>query len=355
MPPRGPGTAPFTRISSRSGSAWTTSRLSVVTWWPPIRPAIRVPLKTRAGVAQAPMDPGDRCFLWLPWAAPWPLKLCRFMAPAKPLPLDTAMASTRSPAAQNVGGQLLAHLEAAGVVDAQLDEVTARLHPGGGEVALLGLVQGRRPAHAPGDLQGGVALTLGGLHLHHPHGRDPQHRHRHGTVAARPRPGSCRPSRRRSPWSPRSMWSPFRPHAGAPAALAAGHRFGSSAPAPAPGSHANAPPGKTRAERSPGCAPRSPPQCRWALGDVDPACRARNRPDLRRYTMGREACQRDFGPGSRVAAGSDVLDLDLDVDPGGQVEALQGVHRLRGVLDDVDQALVHPHLEVLAAVLVLVG
>ena len=98
MPPRGPGTAPLTRISSRSGSAWTISRLSVVTCWPPIRPAIRVPLNTRAGVAQAPIDPGERCFLWLPWEAPCPLKLWRFIAPAKPFPLDTAMASTSSPA-----------------------------------------------------------------------------------------------------------------------------------------------------------------------------------------------------------------------------------------------------------------
>ena len=98
MPPRGPGTAPLTRISSRSASAWTTSRLSVVTCWPPMRPAIRVPLKTRAGVAQAPIEPGARWCLWLPWAPPWPLKLWRFMAPAKPLPLDTAVTSTCSPA-----------------------------------------------------------------------------------------------------------------------------------------------------------------------------------------------------------------------------------------------------------------
>ena len=122
MPPRGPGTAPLTSTSSRSGSAWTTSRFRVVTCSPPMRPAIRVPLKTRAGVAQAPMEPGDRCFLWLPCEAPWPLKLCRFMPPAKPLPLETAMASTRSPALEQVGVELLADLVLADVVEAELDQ-----------------------------------------------------------------------------------------------------------------------------------------------------------------------------------------------------------------------------------------
>src|SRR5205807_2340876 len=99
-PPRGPGTAPFTSSSSRSGSAATTSRFKVVTRSAPSRPAMRVPLKTRAGVAQAPTDPGARCFLWFPWEAPWPLKLWRFMEPAKPLPLLTAVTSTSSPAAR---------------------------------------------------------------------------------------------------------------------------------------------------------------------------------------------------------------------------------------------------------------
>ena len=53
------------------------------------------------------------------------------------------------------------------------------------------------------------------------------------------------------------------------------------------------------------------------------------------------------------AARALLLDLDLDVDAGGQLEALQRVDGLRRRLDDVEQALVDPHLEVLAAVLVL--
>jgi hypothetical protein len=49
---------------------------------------------------------------------------------------------------------------------------------------------------------------------------------------------------------------------------------------------------------------------------------------------------------------SDLLDLDLDVDAGGEVEALERLDGLRGGLDDVDEALVDAHLEVLARVLV---
>src|SRR6476620_1934769 len=48
-------------------------------------------------------------------------------------------------------------------------------------------------------------------------------------------------------------------------------------------------------------------------------------------------------------------ELDLDVDTGRQVESHQRVDRLRRGVDDVDEALVGAHLEVLAGVLVLVG
>src|SRR5438309_779340 len=50
-----------------------------------------------------------------------------------------------------------------------------------------------------------------------------------------------------------------------------------------------------------------------------------------------------------------LLDLDFDVDAGRQVEPLQGVDGLRRRLEDVEQPLVDPHLEVLAGVLVDVG
>src|SRR5690606_29752783 len=53
-PPLGPGTAPRTSRRFFSASEETTRRLRVVTFSAPMRPAIRVPLNTRAGVAQAP-------------------------------------------------------------------------------------------------------------------------------------------------------------------------------------------------------------------------------------------------------------------------------------------------------------
>src|ERR687891_562807 len=95
--PLGPGTDPFTSNRSRSASASTTVRLSVVVFCAPDRPAMRVPGKTRDGVAQAPMAPGARWTRWVPWLAPRPPKPWRFITPEKPLPLLTDVTSTSSP------------------------------------------------------------------------------------------------------------------------------------------------------------------------------------------------------------------------------------------------------------------
>src|SRR5437764_3068672 len=46
------------------------------------------------------------------------------------------------------------------------------------------------------------------------------------------------------------------------------------------------------------------------------------------------------------------LEFDLDVDAGGEIELHQRVHRLRRRIDDIEQALVRAHLELLAALLV---
>src|SRR5207302_37608 len=51
---------------------------------------------------------------------------------------------------------------------------------------------------------------------------------------------------------------------------------------------------------------------------------------------------------------SESSELDLDVDAGREVEPHERVDGLRRRVDDVDQPLVRPHLEVLARVLVLV-
>src|SRR5258708_39790827 len=46
------------------------------------------------------------------------------------------------------------------------------------------------------------------------------------------------------------------------------------------------------------------------------------------------------------------LELDLDVDAGGKIELHQRVHRLRRRIDDIEQAFMRAHLELLAALLV---
>src|SRR5690242_1088791 len=55
-----------------------------------------------------------------------------------------------------------------------------------------------------------------------------------------------------------------------------------------------------------------------------------------------------------IAMISESSELDLDVDASRKVKPHQRVDRLRRRIDDVDQPLVRPHLEVLARVLVLV-
>ena len=56
---------------------------------PPIRPGIRMPLKTRAGSALAPIEPGART-LCEPWVTGPRLKLWRLIVPWKPLPIEIA-------------------------------------------------------------------------------------------------------------------------------------------------------------------------------------------------------------------------------------------------------------------------
>ena len=97
--PRGPGTAPLTRIRPFSASTEWTVRFWVVIVSLPIRPAIRMPLNTRPGVAQPPIEPGLRWLRCEPWEALTPWKPCRFMTPAKPLPLLVPVTSIFSPAA----------------------------------------------------------------------------------------------------------------------------------------------------------------------------------------------------------------------------------------------------------------
>src|SRR5204862_6190452 len=83
----GPGTAPFTSSRFRSASTAWTVRPTCVTRCPPMRPAMRTPLNTREGVAEAPIEPGLRT-LCEPWVTGPRLKLWRLIVPWKPLPID---------------------------------------------------------------------------------------------------------------------------------------------------------------------------------------------------------------------------------------------------------------------------
>jgi hypothetical protein len=51
-----------------------------------MRPAMRIPLNTREGVADAPIEPGLR-MLCEPWVFGPRLKLWRLIVPANPLPM----------------------------------------------------------------------------------------------------------------------------------------------------------------------------------------------------------------------------------------------------------------------------
>ncbi len=57
---------------------------------------MRIPLKTRAGSALAPTEPGART-LCEPWVSGPRLKLWRLMVPWKPLPIETAETFTLWP------------------------------------------------------------------------------------------------------------------------------------------------------------------------------------------------------------------------------------------------------------------
>src|SRR4051794_7006841 len=159
-------------------------------------------------------------------------------------------------ALEHLGGQLLADLVRRGVLRAQLDQVPARRHTRLGEVPTLGLVHLAGVDLAEAELDGRVAVHLGGAHL--------------GDHAR--------------------------------ARLDDGHRHDAVVLVEDLG-HA-----QLLAEKAAECA--------------------------------RHVCFKPL--------------LDVDVDRRRQVDAHERVHRLGGRVEDVDEALVRAHLEVLARVLVLV-
>ena len=158
MAPEGPGTEPRTSMRFSLGSIWTTSMPFWVTRLLPIWPGPRMPLKTREGVAEAPIEPGART-LWEPWGlgtAGEVVALDRALeAPALGGPGDLHAGADL----EGLDGDRLAHLQLAGLV-AELDQGAHRRRVGLLEVAELGLGQVLLLAQAERQLDGLVAVAL---------------------------------------------------------------------------------------------------------------------------------------------------------------------------------------------------
>ena len=119
-----------------------------------------MPLNTRPGVAQPPIEPGERCLR---------CDAVRRRQAVEAVPLhDTGEALALAGAddvdglrrrSNELGGELLAERVRRRVVGAELDEVAARRHAGLGEVAGLRLVDLARVDRAEAELDGGVAVA----------------------------------------------------------------------------------------------------------------------------------------------------------------------------------------------------
>ena len=109
----------------------------MVTCSPPMRPAIFVPLNTRDGVAQAPMEPGERCFLWLPWRGALALEVVALHAAGEALALAHGDGVDQLARLEEVGGELLADLVATRRRRSAAPPGVARVDAGLVEVALL--------------------------------------------------------------------------------------------------------------------------------------------------------------------------------------------------------------------------
>src|SRR6185437_17137697 len=92
----GPGTEPLTSSKLLSASTWKTVSPSCVARLPHMRPGSLMPLNTRDGVADAPIEPGLRT-LCEPWPRGPELKLWRLIVPWKPLPIPMPATLILSP------------------------------------------------------------------------------------------------------------------------------------------------------------------------------------------------------------------------------------------------------------------
>ena len=96
-----------------------------------------MPLRTREGKAEAPIEPGARWNIE-PWVAAPPRKWWRFTTPWKPLPLLMPMTLTVSPGREELDRDLVADLDLVAVLDAELAQHAAGRQARLLEVALHG-------------------------------------------------------------------------------------------------------------------------------------------------------------------------------------------------------------------------
>ena len=175
MPFFGPGTAPLTSSRLFSTSISCTCSPTWVTRLPPRRPAIFIPLKTRDGVAEAPIEPGLRmlcepCVFGPRW------KRCRLIVPAKPLPIPIPVTLIESPGWNDLDRDRLAEHGLA--LTAELDEVAVRVGAALLQVPELRLRDLALGDRLEGELDGLVAVGLDGLHLDDRAGAGLDHRDR---------------------------------------------------------------------------------------------------------------------------------------------------------------------------------
>ena len=142
-PPRGPGTAPLTRTRWRSTSTLMTSRFVVVTWLPPMRPAIFVPSKDATGGGARADGTGSAVVLVVTVGSALTREVVALHATGEALALGDGGGVDHLALFEGVGEDLLADGVAAHVVEAKLHELLARGDAGLFEVAELGLGQGR--------------------------------------------------------------------------------------------------------------------------------------------------------------------------------------------------------------------
>ena len=168
-----------------------------VTRLPPIRPGPRMPLKTRDGVAEAPIEPGAR-MLCEPCDFGPLVKLWRLIVPWKPLPFDLAgdldlVARRRRPRPSRSRPTSSSPASSRNSTRWRWAEASAFLRwPSSGLVSAFSL------HGAEGELHGLVAVALGGADRGHRARARPRARSRARRGRRRGRAASCRASWRGS-------------------------------------------------------------------------------------------------------------------------------------------------------------